>query len=145
MALTPDYEIDVPELFTSTDDPSRTYRVDWDAGRIIGQVDAESSSEEYQAAIRQFIFKALQSKRYVNIIYSDDYGSEIEDLIKQRLPRDLLRTEVERIIVEALIYDERIESVDRFTFTFGMDSMLVEFMVTTVQGEQLNERTEVSV
>lgn len=139
MALTPDYEVTVPDLFSSVEEPSRTYKVDWDAGRITGQIRAEDSSDAYLDAVEQFVFKALQSRRDVNIVYSEDYGSELDEMLKMGYTRDLLQTETERLIVEALIYDERIASVDSFKFSFDGDSMLVRFRVTTVQGQEIDQ------
>lgn len=145
MALTPDYDVSVPDLFSSTDEVSRTYKVDWDAGEIIGVILAEDSEQAYLEAIKQFVFKALQSRRFVNIVYTPDYGSELEEMQKLGYSRELIQTETQRLIVEALIYDDRIDSVDEFSFEFNGDSMLVRFTVTTTRGASINLNQELGV
>ncbi len=137
MALTPEYEVAVPDLFSSTDEVSRTYRVNWDSGRIVGTIPAESDEDSYLDALRQFVYKALQSRRFVNIIYDEDYGSEIEEMQKMGYPRELLKSELQRLITEALVYDERIASVEGFEFIFGRDDLLVKFLVTSARGAEL--------
>ena len=53
---------------------SRTYAIDWEAGRIAGFIDE-------QEAVKQFIKKALLTPRFHCLIYDSQYGSEIRDSV----------------------------------------------------------------
>ena len=59
------------------EEPSLTYKLDLDAGRIAGKVDGLE-------AIKQFIRKALITPRFHCLIYDNQYGSEIKDTITSK-------------------------------------------------------------
>src|SRR5690606_37221998 len=105
--------------------PSLTFGVDFDRGRVIGMVDGLE-------AVKQAVFLILQTERYRHLIYSDDYGSELEGLIG----RDPLfvQSELKRRIREALMQDDRIEDVTNFSIRFDGDSALVRFTVVSIFG-----------
>lgn len=111
-------ELDV-ELETS-----RTYRIL--NGRVTGWTDALD-------AMRQAVEKILQTERFRFEIYSDEYGIELENLIGESF--DLVVAEVERILKEALLADERIVSVDDVTVKQSdKTSVLIAFTITSVFG-----------
>ena len=105
--------------------PSLTFGVDFDRGRVIGMVDGLE-------AVKQAVFLILQTERYRHLIYSYDYGSELEGLIG----RDPLfvQSELKRRIREALMQDDRIEDVTNFSIRFDGDSALVRFTVVSIFG-----------
>lgn len=104
--------------------PSKTYKVI--NGRIAGFVDELD-------AMRQAVGKILSTERFAWNIYSDDYGSDVNDLIGKDF--DLINSELERLITEALSVDDRIVSVEDFNInqTNG-NSALINFKVVTVFG-----------
>lgn len=53
-------------------------------------------------AIKVWVYKALKTERYKYLIYSWNYGSELDTLIGYKYPQDLLRPELERYIKECL-------------------------------------------
>lgn len=128
MALTPDTTV-VPDIFESEDMPSRTYEMDWINGRIL------SKKIDGREAIKQFVFKTLFDPRFTLIIYSDDYGNEIQEVLEAGYTDEAVETELTRAIREALIYDERITGVDSFKFERVDDKLLVDFRVLTAEGE----------
>ena len=104
--------------------PSRTYKVS--NGRIAGYVDELD-------AMRQSVEKILSTERFAWNIYSDDYGSDVNDLIGEDF--DLVNSELERLITEALSADDRIVSVENFTINqTSSNSIVVTFNVVTVFG-----------
>src|SRR5690606_35196789 len=115
-------ELDVEE----EQQPSLTYGIDFERGRIRGMIDELE-------AIKQAVFLILQTERYRYLIYSDDYGSELEGLVG----RDPLfvRSELKRRIREALMQDDRIEDVTNFDIQINGDSALVRFTVVSVFGD----------
>lgn len=118
---------------TRTFETSRTWRIDFENGRIREVIDGEP-------ALRQFIRKAIMTARYRFVIYDDQYGSEVDRLIGAYDATDaLIRAELPRLIREALIYDDRIANVDNFTFEQRGDAIYVTFTVTTTSGFSFNE------
>lgn len=118
--------------FAESEHPSKTYNMNTSNETICGNTD------ELQA-VKQAIFKLLQTERYESPIYSGNYGVELADLFGQ--PLSYVQPELERRICEALLQDERIQSVTDFQFTaVGKGELLAEFKVTTVFGEVTTER-----
>ncbi|MEW9697937.1 DUF2634 domain-containing protein [Paenibacillus sp. SI8] len=112
---------------TKTVLPSKTYAFDIDSGEVGGFIDGAE-------AIRQFIRKTVATARFRFLIYNSEYGSEIEDLIGQDIPLDLLQAEIPRVLKEALIYDDRITDVSNFVLSREDDKLTVTFDVTTREG-----------
>lgn len=109
-----------------TQEPSLTYALLWDRNRVTGKVDEKE-------AVKQFIYKSLNTERFDHPqIYSQAIGFERKSLIGK--PIDWVMAEVDRRIKEALLWDDRITSVDKFKFTIGKKSLHVEFTVITIFG-----------
>lgn len=90
---------------------------------------------EGNEAIKSWIYRAIKTQRFRHIIYSWDFGSEIESLISQRYTKDLIKAEVERYVKEALLINEYIQSVDVVNVEFESDVLSVDVNVTTIYGE----------
>ena len=90
-------------------------------------------------AMKQVIFKIINTERYENIIYSWNYGIELSDLFGE--PVTYVCPEVQRRITEALVQDDRINSVDNFEFdTTKKRTVAVTFTVHTVFGDLETEK-----
>lgn len=111
---------------TEVEQPTKTYAINFDAGRARGFTDG-------LAAMEQAVFKILITLRYENLIYSTDYGAEIDRLNGQS--RLFVQTETKRLVREALLADDRILDVRDFKFTFSGADVLAEFTVITTMGE----------
>jgi len=117
-----------------TDEPSLTYRLtERGLGGII----------DGKEAIQQFIVKAIRTARSRFLIYDDQYGCEIEDLIGADVTRELLDEEIPRVIREALIYDDRIDDVDNFSVTHSSDAVVIKFDVTLTNGERMESEVTI--
>lgn len=111
--------------------PSRNYRMNF-IENIIGKVDTLE-------AMKQVIFKILNTERYQHIIYSWNYGVELMDLIGE--PVSYVLPEVERRITEALLQDDRIKSVSDFEFdTSKKKEVVCTFVVHTIFGDINTEK-----
>ena len=85
-------------------------------------------------AMKQVIFKILNTERYQYIIYSWDYGIELQDLFGE--PVSYVCPELERRITEAILQDDRIEYVDSFYFDITQKRKVhVTFVVHTMFGD----------
>ncbi|KKO54510.1 DUF2634 domain-containing protein [Paenibacillus sp. DMB20] len=125
MALSPLEPVDIEtEVINdlAEEQPLKTYALDFDNGVLGGYVDGLDS-------IKQFIVKAIKTARFRFVIYDDDYGCELDDLIGSSATLDLLETEIPRVIEEALIYDDRIDDVYDFELTREGDRLYVSFYV----------------
>lgn len=123
-------EINISDIKYDKIKPSKTYKLDFNNKRIPGFIDGKE-------AVKQFIKKAMVTARYKFDIYNSDYGCEINEIIGQNLSENLLKAEIERVIKEALIYDERIQEVYDFKININKDlkdSVNVDFTVDSVEG-----------
>lgn len=142
MALTPiNYAVEEDDvLVEELDDyaqPSKTWRIDLEKGRIHSFIDDKE-------AIRQYIRKALMTSRNRYLIYDDFYGEEIRDLIGHNLTQQLMDVEIPRLVREAIIYDDRIESVPNVIVTqYGSDGIHVAITVELTNGELLTEEVAI--
>ncbi len=113
--------------------PSETFRMDSEKQNIRGYTDELE-------AVKQAVYKILLTERYQYVMYSGDYGIELLDLYGQ--PASYVCPELERRISEALVWDDRIESVSDFKFDLRKKGeVLVTFTVHTIFGEIDAERT----
>lgn len=119
-----------------TQQPSKQHKMLLDGDRILGTCDKLE-------AIKQTVFKILNTERYAYLIYSWDYGIELIDLYGQ--PPVYVCAELERRITEALIQDDRITGVDEFEFDTSKNGVVsVSFTVHTLFGN-LNEELVVNI
>lgn len=119
------------EDFEIKEQPSKTYRMDITEERIRGFTDNAE-------AVKQAVFKILNTERYQHIIYSWDYGIETIDLYGQN--KSYVMSELKRRISEALLWDSRITSVDNFEFSSEKDKIICYFVVHTIFGDVDAER-----
>lgn len=105
-------------------DTSRTYKIT--KSGIQGFIDGMD-------ALKQAIYKMLNTERYEYPIYSFSYGIELDSLIGQEAT--YVKVELKRRIQECLLRDSRIESVDNFNFTVNGDKISCTFDVTSIYGE----------
>lgn len=117
--------------FEIMEQPSNTYRIDLENKRILGYIDGID-------AVKQAIYKILFTERYNYAIYSWNYGIELQDLIGKS--KDFVYFNLEKRITEALLQDDRINSVDNFVFASDKGDVHVTFTVNTVFGEVQAER-----
>ena len=112
--------------------PSKNYKMHLEQNIISGFCDELE-------AMRQVIYKILNTERYQYIIYSWNYGIELLDLYGE--PVTYVCPELERRITEALVQDDRIESVDNFEFdTSEKRTVKVTFTVHTIFGSVESEK-----
>lgn len=133
MGLTPSTSTSERVTLKTESAPSKTYEFDFDSGDFTG------NKIDNDASIRQFIRKALATPRYRHLIYSFNYGHELEDIIELNLDIDVLNVEIPRMIREALLYDDRIIDVTDFEITRESDYLYVNFRVITRSGTVINE------
>ena len=125
----------IPKIKTSADitvkeQPTKTYKMELYKGNyILGFVDS-------QKAMEQAIYKIIRTERYKYIIYSWNYGIELEDLFG--MPVEYCIVELERRVSEALLQDNRITAVHTFEFDTESERgtvLIKKFIAETVFGK----------
>lgn len=106
-----------------------TYRLDLKNKRITGMIDG------LEACV-QAMLKIILTERYSTVIYSSEYGVELETLIGVNIP--LVQTDLERRLREALSVDVRFVDIKQFTTSVtGFNELEVQFLLETVYGSEL--------
>lgn len=90
----------IPDEIEEETLPSLDYRVQ--NGRIAGYVDERE-------AMVQAIDKIAKTDRFTYPIYSDQYGNDLQELFGKDF--DYAKVEVERMLEEAFLADDRVNSV----------------------------------
>ena len=114
---------------------SKTYLIDFDEKCLRLSFDEGDSNGFINdlKAMEQAVFCILNTERYEYFIYSWDYGSELQDIIG--MDTDIILSEIERRVTEALMEDSRILSVDDFDFEIHKKEVVCTFSVSTIYGD----------
>lgn len=111
--------------------PSQDYKMELDGNRVLSLCDGSE-------VMQQVVYHILNTERYKYPVYSWNYGVELNDLYGK--PLDYVMSEIQRRIIEALIQDDRIESVDGFKFDTQEGALHMTFTVHTVFGDLNSEK-----
>ena len=134
--LIPDSSYDLTDAFQYETQPGFTYKLHTDSQRIGGYVD---NLEAY----KQAVYKILNTERYRYVIYSWNYGVELEGLVGKHIA--YIVPEIERRIIEALMQDDRTERVDSFEFDTSKQGIVsVTFKAHSIYGDA-NIQTQVAI
>ena len=107
----------------------KEYELDFAAGQLTGKV------LEGKEALKMWIYKTLLTKRYKHIIYSWDYGQDLEEIIGQGYEKGVIKSEVERRIKDCLMIRPHIKECTNFEIKLQQDQLHVNFTVNTIYGE----------
>ena len=131
--MIPQRAINVVLTTEETIETSRTYKMS--GNRIQGYTDGLD-------ALKQAIYKVLNTERYEYPIYSFYYGIELENL----LGKDpvYVQIELKRRIRECLLRDDRVAEVDNFRFEVAGDTIKCTFDVHSIFGN-LTASREVNI
>lgn len=110
---------------TVREQPNKTYYLDKEKNIISGFCDGLE-------AMKQTIYCILNTERFNHLIYSWNYGIEIEHLIGENAT--FVIPELERVIKEALLQDTRIVDVNNFSFETQKNKIIAKFTVMTTVG-----------
>lgn len=133
--MIPSIDSSITKTITIETEPSKTYDMWIEEGRVRGMTDGIE-------AVKQTIYRILQTERYKYAMYDWNYGIELEDLFGKHM--SYVIPEVERRIKDALSVDDRILSVDGFNFETGQHDLHVTFTAHTIYGDTEIEK-EVAV
>ncbi len=109
--------------------PDKTYRLDFENQRIIGTIDE-------LAARKQTIKKIIMTEVEEYLIYDEDYGCALVDLIGEQPP--LVQSEIKDSLREGILADDRFESVTFTEEKLQRGKLLLSLTVTCVDGEEID-------
>ena len=123
--------IPILELEQAREQPSKTYKLDFERGRIysLGSCDGVE-------AVKQFMKKALLTPRFRCMVYDNQYGSEIKQtIIADDVTNEYIETEMPRLVKDAVLCDSRVLDVYDFSFEFKDDKAYIKFTADTIYGK----------
>lgn len=131
--MIPNHLIDLTDsdFEVAENESSLTYKMNLTSKTINGKTDGLE-------AMKQAVYKILNTERFEYPIYSQNYGIELYDLYGE--DPAWVCPELERRIIEALTQDTRIKEVDTFDFVIDKSRIYVSFIVHTVFGDIEAER-----
>lgn len=112
--------------------PSKTWIIDRNTMQV-------AYMDEGLEAVRQAVEIALNVERFRWQIYNTNFGAELNDLVGD--DEAYIEAELPRMVEDALSPDNRVVSVDNYTFSRRGDALAVSFSVHTVFGD-LEEEVE---
>lgn len=120
-----------------TGTPLEMYReVAWDYVNDIPIIEnGDFKIVEGKEAIKVWIYKSLKTNRFEHEIYSWDYGSELNELVGYQDTNNLIKTESERYIKEALLINPYILDVKINDVKINDSILNANVIVSTVYGE----------
>ena len=105
---------------------SKSFRIDFNQNRLSGMVSGKDFILQSAAAI-------LSTERFRYAIYSDNYGNEL--LTKLQQGEEISKEQAKRFVEEALSVDQRILSVENFSFSHQGDSVSLSMTLCTDEGK----------
>lgn len=112
------------ELVTAA---SKTFRINIEKNKIESRLDGLK-------AVEQAIYKILMTQRYKYVIYSWNYGIEINDVLGK--PKSYAKSVLPSRIEDALKPDDRILYTHDFSFAdIDKTTLAVSFTADTIYGE----------
>lgn len=114
-----------------------TVQFDFEKHEFILSPTGKMKTVDESDAWGEWCVKALCTERFAYLIYSSDYGEEIDTLMGQSKPHAVIESEVRRMVKECMMCDPRTASVDEFSFTWIDDGFIFSCKITNTLGESM--------
>lgn len=113
----------------------KEYAYDFERNELLLNSSGCTYMVEGNEALRIWIFKALMTERFHYTAYTFAFGAEFQDqVIGRSMNMEIVRLELERFIVEALMVNPYIKRLDNFVFENTSAGMNVSFDCTSIYG-----------
>ena len=123
----------------SKDDSLEMFKeIAWDYLRDKPLVDEKTKDYvivEGDEALKVWIYKVIKIARYRYPIFSNDYGTELEELVGDKYTKGYTESEAIRYIREALSINEYIKNINIIDSNFSEDNLKLRINVDTVYNE----------
>lgn len=97
---------------------------------------------EKDEALKVWIYKALNTKRFVWPAYTHAYGTELGQVVGENNHPMVIDSEIKRYITETLMVNPYIQELSDFTYEHSGSRVHVSFIVTSIYG-RINYESEV--
>lgn len=136
MSIFPFIDSSVSVTNTSEELPMlKEYAYDFEKNELLLDEKGCTYMVEGNEALRIWIMKALSTERYNYTAYSFAFGAEFqEQLIGHSMDAEVVKLEMERYIVEALMVNPYIKRLDNFVFEKMFNGLMITFECTSVYG-----------
>lgn len=132
-----DLEDEIDEDFEEEIIPNKTYKLNFEKKTIEGIIDGDEAK-------KQAIQKILLTESETYAIYDFGYGVMLNDLIGEDMI--YVRSELKDRIQEAILYDDRFESVEFTDEVVEKRKITLSFTVTCTDGNEIEmEGVEIDV
>lgn len=108
--------------------PLTDYEIDFETGKLTGRIISGLD------VIKQRVRIILGTNRYYYPQYSWDHGCELEALIGKNYDLDYIKTEAKRMVSEALMDEDYIDSITDFDAAVDGVRLTVSFTMNTIYG-----------
>lgn len=115
--------------------PFREYAWDFENDCFIYDDAGKRIIVEGDEALKIWVYKALKTERYEYLAYSWQYGIELKPFIGKVMGVYERYSELKRVIIECLMVNPYIRSVDSVDFQTDGDYTHCDIALTTVYGE----------
>lgn len=127
----------VDEMASDKINYGKTVQFDFEKHEFILSPTGKQKTVTGSNAWAEWCVKALSSERYKYLIYSDNYGEEIDTLLGKSYPKKVIESEIKRMVKDCLLADKRTASVDDFNFTWIDDGIIFSCSVKNIIGENI--------
>ena len=111
------------------------YAWDFNTDKFLYDGDGHHIVVTGQEALKVWIYKALKTERYVHEAYSWSYGIELKPFIGKVMGVKERYSELRRVIVECLMVNPYIRSIDSVKFSQDGPSVTCNITLTSIYGE----------
>lgn len=113
----------------------KEYAYDFDKNELLLDENGCTYMVEGNEALRIWILKALSTERFHYTAYSFGFGTEWQDqLIGTSMDVEIVKLELERFIIEALMVNPYIKRLENFKFQNTSAGAIVTFKCTSIYG-----------
>ena len=126
-----------PETESTVTSYGSTVRFDFETHEFILSPTGKQTSLTGSDAWAEWCVKAMATERYNYLVYSHEYGEEIDTLLGQSMPHEVVESEIRRMTKECLLLDKRTASIDNFQFEWINDGVIFSCQITNTLGDSL--------
>jgi len=123
----------------------RGWKFDFNTGEFVFTPTGRTAPANELEAYMEWCQKALLTARYRFVIYGRDYGHDFDDIIGRAFSRNVIESEIQRVVTETLLVDPRTDSVINFAFTWEEDRLFFSCDVVSIRGDQFQVGTGVVI
>ena len=107
---------------------------DFERGEFCFNAKGEVVVDDGVVGMRNLIQKAHSTARNKYVIYSESYGTDEEEALKENAPEEIKNLIIEEAIRDCLIYDDRIKSISDIELTKEKGAYLAKYTIYTIFG-----------